>query len=92
MTVTGYQYLPSEPPALLTEAPTVLLQDHALELLNDYRQARHAYLSTTSATDPSERGRLREAHSQAAQALAGYVAMSVARQLGEPRDVAPVES
>lgn len=84
--MTQFKYIRTEPPALLTEAPTITMDDHALDLLNAYRQARHAYLGQPEGLTLDERGRVREAHSQAAAALAGYLAFRVSRQLGEPNE------
>ena len=82
------KYIRTEPPALLTEPLTVTLDAYALEYLNAYRQARHAYLSSPAGVEPEERGRLIEARRQAAEALAGYVAFSAKQQLGEPEEFA----
>lgn len=84
-------YIRTEPPALLTEPLTVTLDHYALEYLNAYRQARHAYLSGAPGVEPEEGGRLIEARRQAAEALAGLLAFDVGRQLGEPSDFADAE-
>ncbi|HDS1721610.1 hypothetical protein NPS53_08870 [Pseudomonas putida] len=80
---TSRKYIRTEPPALLTEPITFTLDDYGLELFNAYRQARHAYLSRPDGIAPEERGRLGEAHSQAAKSLASYLGFNVRRQLGE---------
>lgn len=86
MTTTRHKYIRTEPPALLIEPLTVTLDVYALEYLNAYRQARHAYLSSPAGVEPEERGRLLEARRQAAEALAGYLAFSAGQQLGEPSE------
>jgi len=85
---TRSKYIRTEPPALLTEPLTVTLDTYALEYLNAYRQARHAYLSAPAGVEPEEGGRLIEARRQAAEALAGCLAFSAKKQLGEPEEFA----
>ncbi|MBA1203631.1 hypothetical protein G7009_18070 [Pseudomonas capeferrum] len=85
------KYIRTEPPALLTEPLTFTLDGYALQQLNVYRQARYAYLSSLEGVEPEEGGRLIMARRQAAEALAGYLAMNVQHQLGEPSDFGPID-
>lgn len=80
------QYIRREPPAQLTETLAVTVKDQALDALNAYRQARHAWLACTGAVD--ERVCLRAEVERAALELAGFVAVAVHYQLDEPDDFA----
>lgn len=57
--MTTIKHIGTEPPAPLTDPLTLTLDNHALDLLNGYRQARHAYLGYTEGLALEERGRLR---------------------------------
>lgn len=78
------KYIRTEPPALLTEPPTVTLDSRKLDALNAYRQARHAWLSCEG--DTEERLRLHVFVIDAGAELAGFIALSVQSALGEPDD------
>lgn len=83
-------YIRTEPPALLTETLTLTLDQTAMQALNAYRQARHAYFATAYG-DP-DRERLEQALDDASAALALQVQLEVKQQLGEPDDWVAAES
>lgn len=83
------KYLPTEPPAQLTEPVTVTFSGYALVELNDFRQAQHAWLSCTG--DIEEATRLREKMEALGAHLAISVDAALRHQLGEPRHYAPDE-
>lgn len=90
MTTPKAQYIRTEPPALLTEPLTVTLDASALQAFNNYRQARHAWLSCTG--DLAERLRLREKFEGEAVEVAGFILARAQIDLGEPEEWAPAES
>ena len=84
MTDPRSRYIRTEPPALLSEPPTVTLDSRKLDALNAYRQARHAWLSCEDNTD--EKLRLHVFVIDAATELAAFISLSVQSALGEPDD------
>ncbi len=90
MTTPKHKYIRTEAPELLTEPLTVNVDGMALKVFNRYRQARHAWLSSTG--DIEEKNRLRAAVEDAADEVASFVNAAVNRDLGEPDDRAVVES
>lgn len=87
---TSPKYLPTEPPAVLTEPVSLTISDHALTELNDFRQAQHAWLGCTG--DIEQRARLREKAEMTGYWLAATLAAEISRQLGEPRIFEPKDS
>lgn len=82
MTTTApRKYIRAEPPVLLTEPLAVHLDRSTLGLLNDYRQAQHAWLACTG--DAAERTSLREVMERFGALLALYIANQAAHQMGE---------
>lgn len=79
---TSHKYIRTEPPALLTEPLAVTLDAYALEQLNAYRQAQHAWLVCTG--DAAERNRLHKVMEGFGALLALDIANQAALQLGEP--------
>ena len=84
MTTSNIKYLRTEPPALLTEPVklTTTFSDYYLAVLNDFRQAEHAYFAATVET-PGYEAIVQEWH-RAGVRLASILATDVSRALGEP--------
>lgn len=76
----------STPPAILTEALTVRLDDNLLAALNSYRQAEHEFMTTTHAFRSKARQALIETVEAEAERVATWLNLVVKEQLGERDD------
>lgn len=87
MTVKAARYLPTEPPATLIEPLTLKVEGALLTVMNQYRQARHAYFSAYRDEAPAdERERLLREFNHQAELLAMNLESEVSVNLGEPDD------
>lgn len=84
------KYALTEPPKVLTESLTLKLDSCAMDKLNAYRQAKHAYFSyfsdnsTTEAIDLKKVEVLVREKDFAAEQLASYLSTCVQQDIGEP--------
>lgn len=84
MTSPRFKYIRTEPPVQLEAPVTITIDGIALERLNDYRQAAHAYSAGAGAGGDDTA--LRLAYEDATKRLASTVAGMVATKEGEPSD------
>lgn len=85
-------YIRTEAPALLTEPVklTMMFSHYHLAVLNDFRQAEHAYFAATAET-PGYEAIVQEWH-RAGVRLASILTTDVAHSLGEPSGFVGAES
>lgn len=84
MTNPRFKYIRTEPPVQLKAPVTITIDGIALDRLNDYRQAAHAY--SAGAGVGGEATALRLAYEDATKRLASTVAGMVAADVAEPSD------
>lgn len=84
MTTRDRKYIRTEPPALLTEAPTVKLDRIYLAALNELRQAKHALFAAGPGAPGWES--LNKAHDEAEARLGRLIEAKVSLDLDEPSD------
>lgn len=84
------KYIRTEPPALLTEAPTVRLEGIALAALNELRQAKHELFAAVPGASGWEARS--KAYDEAEARLGRLIEAMVSTELGEPSDWAVVDS
>lgn len=71
-------------PAVLTEPLTLTLSPEAMDALNAYRQAAHAYFHQRDALSPDKAALVDTAYAETGKELAGWLALDARSHLNEP--------